>query len=89
MPFVRPVMTSGDDRPSVNAPPGLAVARKLVMGEPPLLLAMNEIVPCVGPGVAVTLIGATGTVTGVAALLAAEAGPVPTAFVAVTVNVYG
>jgi hypothetical protein len=38
--------------------------------------------------VALTDVGAPGTVDGVAAADAAEAGPVPDAFVAVTVNVY-
>jgi hypothetical protein len=38
--------------------------------------------------VALTLVGAPGTVHVVIELLAAEAAPVPTALVAVTVNVY-
>jgi hypothetical protein len=37
--------------------------------------------------VAVTAVGAAGTVAGVTAFEAAEALPVPTVFVAVTVNV--
>ena len=40
------------------------------------------------PRTAVTLVGAPGVVAGVTALLADEAEPVPTAFVAVTVKVY-
>ena len=40
------------------------------------------------PGVAVPIVGAPGTVTGVTLLDAAEADPVPTPLVAVTVNVY-
>ena len=40
------------------------------------------------PLVAVPIIGASDTVTGVIELLEAEAEPIPTAFVAVTVNVY-
>ncbi|MBK6602781.1 MAG: hypothetical protein IPG28_14835 [Betaproteobacteria bacterium] len=40
------------------------------------------------PRVAVTAVGAPGTVAGVTAADAADAGPVPTALVAVTVNVY-
>src|SRR5712691_6817563 len=40
------------------------------------------------PAVAVSPVGAPGTVAGVTALEAADAGPVPTALVAVTVNVY-
>jgi hypothetical protein len=40
------------------------------------------------PRVAVTAVGAPGTVAGVTAADAADAGPLPTALVAVTVNVY-
>jgi hypothetical protein len=40
------------------------------------------------PRVAVPIVGAPGVVIGVAELLDAEAALVPTAFVAVTVNVY-
>jgi hypothetical protein len=36
-----------------------------------------------------TAVGESGTVAGVTELLAADAGPIPTAFVAVTVKVYG
>jgi hypothetical protein len=40
------------------------------------------------PAVAVTAVGAPGTVAGVTLLEASDAALVPTAFVAVTVNVY-
>jgi hypothetical protein len=40
------------------------------------------------PGVTVPIVGAPGTVIGVTLLEAADAGPVPYALVAVTVNVY-
>jgi hypothetical protein len=40
------------------------------------------------PAVAVPIVGACGTVVAVMLLEAAEAGPVPVALVAVTVNVY-
>ncbi len=40
------------------------------------------------PRVAVPILGASGTVAGVTELLALDAVLVPTAFVAVTVNVY-
>jgi hypothetical protein len=43
---------------------------------------------CVLPRVGVTPVGAPGTVVGVAAADADDAEPVPTVFVAVTVNVY-
>jgi hypothetical protein len=41
------------------------------------------------PGVAATPVGAVGVVAGVTGAEATDAGPVPAAFVAVTVNVYG
>ena len=50
--------------------------------------AVNVTVACAFPAVAVPMVGAPGTVAGVTLLDAAEAGPVPTALVAVTVNVY-
>jgi hypothetical protein len=43
---------------------------------------------CVLSRVGVTPVGGPGTVAGVAAADAADAGPVPTVFVAVTVKVY-
>ena len=56
---------------------------------PPLLPdATNVTVACAMPAVALTLVGAPGTVIGVTAFDAADAGPVPTALVAVTVKVY-
>ena len=60
-----------------------------MMAEPPLLLgALNVIVASPLPRTALTLVGAPGTVAGVTLFEADEADPVPTAFVAVTVNVY-
>jgi hypothetical protein len=60
-----------------------------VIAEPPLLDgAVHETVAWLLPAVAVTDVGAPGTVTGVTALDGDDAGPVPTAFVAVTVKVY-
>ena len=53
--------------------------------------AVQETPACVSPAVAVTLVGAPGAVagaTGVTAFDAADGTDVPTAFVAVTVNVY-
>ena len=50
--------------------------------------AVNEIVACPLPAIAVTLLGAFGIVAGTTELLVPEDGPVPTPFVAVTVNVY-
>ena len=55
---------------------------------PPLLGAVQLTVADFTPAVAVTDVGAPGTVAGVTALDAADAGLVPRAFVAVTVKVY-
>jgi hypothetical protein len=48
----------------------------------------NVTVACALPAVAVPIVGALGTVAGITPFDAAEAGPVPTALVAVTVKVY-
>ncbi len=59
------------------------------MALPPSLLgAVKLTVAWVFPRAAVTPVGAPGTVAGVTAFDAADAAPVPTAFVAVTVKVY-
>jgi hypothetical protein len=60
-----------------------------VIVEPPLLTgASKETVASPLPRTAETLVGAPGTVAGTIELLVPEGVPVPTAFVAVTVNVY-
>ena len=70
------------------APPGLAVAVYPVMVKPPLENGTaHETTIWALPGVAVRPVGAVGRPTGMTALEGAEAGPVPTAFVAVTVKV--
>ncbi len=59
------------------------------MADPPLLPgALNVMVACPFPAVAVPIVGAPGTVAGVTELLALEAELVPIALVAVTVKVY-
>ena len=59
------------------------------MTVPPLLAGATKLTEaCALPGIAVTPVGAPGTVTGITGLDGAEAGPVPTALVAVTVKVY-
>ena len=59
------------------------------MADPPLLTGgVNVTVACPFPLVAVPMVGASGTVAGVTALLVPEEILVPYAFVAVTVNVY-
>ena len=54
---------------------------------PPLLGAVQLTVACPFPAVAVTFVGAPGTVMGVTAFEGLDAGPLPMAFVAVTVKV--
>jgi hypothetical protein len=58
------------------------IALPLALGVVQLTLA------CTLPAVAVTLVGASGTPAGVTTFDAADAGPVPTALVAVTINAY-
>ena len=56
---------------------------------PPLLAGAVKVTDaCALPAVAVPIVGAPGTLAGVTLFDAADAAPVPTAFVAVTVNVY-
>ena len=69
------------------APPGAAVTTYWVMVAPPLFGAVQVTVACALPAVAETLVGAPGTVAGVTELDGVDAGPVPAALVAVTVNV--
>jgi hypothetical protein len=58
------------------------------MGLPPLLAGATQLTVALAlPATAVTPVGAPGVVSGVTAADAAEAGPVPLALVAVTVNV--
>ena len=58
------------------------------MAEPPLLAGAAKVtVACALPGVAATVVGAPGTVTGVTPVEAAEAAPVPAVLRAVTVKV--
>ena len=55
---------------------------------PPLEAGAAQVTAaCAFPAVALTDVGAPGAVAGVTLLDAAEAGPVPMAFVAVTVKV--
>jgi hypothetical protein len=68
--------------------PGLEVTVYDVIAAPPLLAgAVHETVAEPLPAVAVTPVGAPGTVLGVTALDAADAGPCPDPFVARTVKV--
>jgi len=68
--------------------PGFEVTVYPVIAEPPSLAgAVNVTVARVFPAVAVPIVGAPGTVEGVTGFEAELAGPVPLAFVAVTVKV--
>jgi len=68
--------------------PPLEVTVYWVIVEPPLNGILNIIVACQFPGNALTVVGASGRVTGVKYPLGAEAILVPTTLVAVTVKVY-
>ena len=70
--------------------PGVEVAIYEVIGLPPVAEGARKkaTVACAFPAVAVTLVGASGTVgAGVTLLEAADGVPIPTAFVAFTVKV--
>jgi hypothetical protein len=70
------------------SPPGLEVAVYVVIAEPPLDAgAVNVMVALVLPATALTDVGAPGSPAGVTLLDALDAEPVPTALVALTVNV--
>jgi hypothetical protein len=83
----------GDPRTSVTGcgvVPMYGVTVYFVMPLPPFAGAVQLTVADAFPALALTPLGAPGAVgpVGVAALEAVEAGPVPTALVAVTVKVY-
>jgi hypothetical protein len=60
-----------------------------VIAEPPSATgAVHDTTACAFPGVAVTAVGAPGTVLGVTAALGKEASELPAALAAVSVNVY-
>jgi phosphoribosylcarboxyaminoimidazole (NCAIR) mutase len=89
VPFVSP-LTAQDRPPPVThvAPPGEAVTVYPVIGLPPsedgaIHMTSAEALPAV----AVTPVGAPGTVAGTTADDAAEAGPVPIELLAVTAKV--
>ena len=73
-------------------PPGDDVAVKLVIGLPPLLAGAENVTLALPlPAVAVPIAGAPGTVAnafGVTGFEAADAAPVPIAFIADTLIVY-
>jgi len=70
------------------APPGEAVTMYELIALPPLDDGgVHDTAACALPPVAVTLDGGPGSVAGVTAAEGADAGPVPTLLVAVTLNV--
>jgi hypothetical protein len=78
----------GEAGPLVTTPPGDDVTVYATMGEPFDAGAVNATPACVLPAAATAIGGASGTPAGVTVFEGADAGPVPCAFVAVTVNVY-
>jgi hypothetical protein len=92
VPLVRPVTVMGDPAELALMPPGFDVAVYEVIDEPPSDAGGAKVtVACALPAVAVPMTGAPGTpggATGVTLFDAAEGGPAPNAFVAVTVKVY-
>jgi len=89
VPLLRPVTVIGDAAPLTLMPPGEEVTVYEVIAEPPLEAGgVNAIEAWVFPAVAVPIVGGPGTAPGVTLFEGADAGPVPTALVALTVNVY-
>jgi hypothetical protein len=89
VPLVKPVIVIGEEAPVAVMFPGVEVTVYPVIAVPPLLAgAVNVTVALLlVPAVAVPIVGAPGTLHVVIVLLAELAELVPTAFVAVTVNV--
>jgi len=88
VPLVSPVTVIGLDVPVAVTPPGLEVTVYRSIALLPVDAGgVNATVAWALPGVTIPTAGGPGTVTGVTALEGLDAGPVPTAFVAVTVNV--
>jgi hypothetical protein len=85
---ISPFTVTGLDVPDPVAPPGLAVTVYEVMGLPPAEAGALKLTVAVSLApFAFTPVGAPGSVAGVTLLDAVDAGPVPTAFVALTVKV--
>jgi hypothetical protein len=88
VPLVRPVMIIGDPLLVAVSPPTLDVAVYEVMAEPPLFVGGVKVtVAWPLPAVAVPMVGASGVVAGMTALLVFDVALVPILFMAVTVNV--
>ena len=88
VPFTRPVTVIGDDPPVAVKPPTFEETVYVVIERPPVFPGgVNVMVASPLPRVAVPIVGASGTLTGVTELLALDAVLVPIIFVAVTENV--
>jgi hypothetical protein len=91
VPLVSPVTVAEVTDPATvdDAPPGAAVTVYDVIALPPSVEGgVHDTMACVLPPVAVTPVGALGTLPGITALDGADAAPAPTLFVATTLNVY-
>jgi len=88
VPFVSHVTVSGEEPPVAVNPPGLEVTVYEVMALPPLLTGAEKVIVASPlPRVAVPMVGAPGTVDGVAIAEAVEEEPIPTSFTAETLKV--
>jgi hypothetical protein len=88
VPLARPATVQGEVAHVPVCPPDDVAVYAVIAAPPSLAGAENAMLACAAPAVAVPMVGAPGTVAGVTLFDAADAGPVPTPLVAVTVNVY-
>jgi len=87
VPLESPPTMMGDAAPLTLMPPGEDVTVYEVIAEPPVEAGgVNATVACALPAVAVPIVGGPGTAPGVTLFEGGDAGPVPTALVAVTVK---
>ena len=88
MPLVNPVTVIGLAGPIAVMSTGLDVTVYNVIVQPPFDAGgVNLTVACAFPAAAITAVGAPGTVPSATLLEGPDAGPVPSALVARTVNV--
>ena len=86
--MARPMTVIGEAAPLAMMPPGDEVAVYEVIADPPFEAGgVNATVACPLPAVAMPIVGAPGTAAGVTLFEGVDEGPVPVAFVAVTVKV--
>lgn len=89
LPVIKLLTVIGDEEPVTMTFPGVETTIYEVMGDPPVFVgAVNVTLALFVNAVARPIMGAPGIVTGMTELLEEDAGPGPTAFVAVTLNVY-